>query len=71
MGNIILGVGFWLLCALYATGTMFAYFRHGYCVTSARNDLAFALGWGLFGGPISAVVAFFFSGFNEYGWRLK
>lgn len=64
---------FWLLCGVGAAGMQNAYWqRDGYsCGPGARDDLAFSVGWGLFGGPFAAGIAFFTTGFAQYGWTLS
>jgi len=63
----------WLLCTLYAHGKMFAYFQDKYPTLAEqdyREDLGFCAGYALLFGPVAAVVSFFSSRFNHYGWRL-
>lgn len=70
----VLGVLGWLACTIYFAGTAFAYFQGEYASIASftrRQDMGFAWGIGLLGGPISAAVGFFFSGFNQHGWRLR
>lgn len=64
----------WLLCSLYAAGTLHADFQGEFpniACKNNRHDLAFSTGYSLIFGPAAAVVAFFGSGFNEYGWNLS
>ena len=65
----IVGVLCWIACGVVAAGWVYSKDRREYPnVNSKRSDLATALGWGLFGGPLSLIVAFFLTGFGEYGW---
>ena len=62
----------WLVCGVYAWGTEFAYFQGAYPTIAKENyreDLKFAVGLGLLGGPLAALVSLFMSGFNKHGWR--
>lgn len=62
----------WAICGAYAYGTTLAYFQREYPTLAdkdRREDRALAIAF-FFGGPCSAIVAFFESGFNKHGWML-
>ena len=60
----------YILCGLYAAGTTFAYFQKKFTLgaeQSYEEDLFVSLLFGICG-PISAIVVFFTSEYNKYGW---
>ena len=71
----------WLLCGFATVGFAYAYFAHcdeSFRLWSAaqlaeqkRDSLAFAVCWGLLGGPVSLCASFFLTGFWQHGWRLR
>ena len=61
----------WIVCGLVAAGWSNADFRHRYPEFHDRAAVGSELLWGLAGGPIAVVVAFFVTGFAEHGWNLK
>lgn len=63
----------WLLCSLYSFGTVFAFFQDEF-PTIAKDDRRVTYGFATYVallGPIGALLALLFSGFNKYGWRLR
>lgn len=68
--GILFVVG-WLACGVAAAGMTYAHGRAEYPhVTSRRELLGVALGFGLLGGPVALVVSVFMTGFCEHGWKL-
>lgn len=64
----------WLVCSVYSTGTMVAYFQESsptIAVKNYRQDLGFCVCMALLFGPIAAVISTFFSGFLEHGWYIR
>lgn len=57
----------WIICSFYSWGTSYAYFLHEFPCQSRRDNLGITLVVSV-AGPISALVNFALSGFNEYGW---
>ena len=61
----------WMALGLLGAGWTNAYFGRKFdSVAEPREDIAFALMFA-FLGPICAFVAFFLSGFGQYGWSLR
>ena len=74
MLNYLLGVVVWLGCAILTTGLAVAYFENKYPSTvnrEYRSSLAFGCAYGLLGGPLSLLIAFFLSGFAEFGLQYR
>lgn len=72
--NAILVVGIWMACAIASAGIQFAYFQRKWpslAAGSAREDLGMALLFGIVLGPVGPLIAFFQSGFCQYGWTLR
>lgn len=61
----------WLVCGIVAAGIGNAYFSTKYPTCEGRQELAWNLGYGLLGGPMALLAAFFQSGFVERGWSLR
>ena len=60
----------WLACAVYTAGTWNAYFQRKFLIHN-DPDLFLGIFYGLLFGPVGAIIAFFFSRFNFYGWSLR
>lgn len=66
----------WLACAILSAGIINADFRTEFANITrtkedARKTLGVALGLGLWGGPVTLLVALFISGFCVHGWTLS
>jgi hypothetical protein len=70
---IILTLIIWLACGIVAAGWLLPFFLHAYspphhAKEDYREVLGASLGLGLIGGPMALFVAFFITGFGQYGW---
>jgi hypothetical protein len=74
MTFIIAAAVVWLLCACLTYGINFGYFQRefaGIAEITRRSDMAMAMAFGLFLGPLGLLVSFFLSGFCQHGLKFK
>lgn len=67
-------LAFWLICAYLAAAIFLAYVQNKFkelAHIDYRQDLSMSIAMGLLGGPVGLVIAFFITGFAEYGINLK
>lgn len=70
MLELLIGLAIYIACYIYTCGTAFAHFQRGFSSIRKgffKQDRVFSVLISL-GGPISALIAYFGSGFNEQGW---
>jgi len=71
---LLINLGVWVACALAAAGLFNAFLQeefHDLGAKDQRQNFGIAILFGLMGGPISLFVAFFMTGFCQYGWTLS
>jgi hypothetical protein len=66
---------FWIFCGIITAGFVNAHLRNKLpelCNSrEAASQQAFALGWGVFLGPLGLIYTLFFTSFYEDGWTLS
>lgn len=64
----------WIACGIGGAGFSFSYWQSMFpegAPNRVRGDLGFSLLMGIWLGPVFLVIAYFLSGFGEFGWRLR
>ena len=70
---ILIVIELWVLCGIAAAGFAFAFWQGKFeliAESNRREDLGYALMFGLTFGPLALLISFFAGGFGKYGWRL-
>lgn len=70
MITIICFISLWLICAAFSVSILLAFFQKkwsSFARENYREDFSQCWFWSLLLGPLSLLIALFFSGFCQYG----